>query len=87
MNTSTSFRDIIETKDYNEPETEVETIILNKLKAMRWTNIKKSSYGDAYYAKSTTDGNVLIEYSSNDKHFNIWSRDGKTHIRVIKSSL
>jgi hypothetical protein len=77
----------IETKDYIEPETEVETIILNKLKEMQWTDIEKSCYGDAYYAKSTTYGNVLVEYSSDDEHFNVWSRDGKTHIGVIKSSL
>jgi len=70
----------------NEPETETEKIIFNKLTAMKWKNIKKHEYGDAYYAKSTTDGNVMVEYSKDDMHLNVWSKDGKKHIRTIKSS-
>lgn len=81
---STLLEAIIE--DSNAPETETEKIIYDKLKAMNWKNIKKHDYGDAYYATSTLDGKVLIEYSKNDKHFNVFSKDGNKHIRTIKSN-
>ena len=67
-----------------EPETETEKIIFNKLKAMKWKSLKKSDWGDAYYATSITDGRVLIEYSKDDKHLTVYSKDGKTFIRNIK---
>lgn len=71
-------------EDSNAPESEVETIIYNKLKALQWKNIKKGKYSDSYYATSPTNGRVLVEYSDVDSALSIWSKDGKTFIRNIK---
>lgn len=77
---------ILEVYSDEEPETEVEKIIYDKLKTMKWKSIKKHEYGDAYYANSPMNGKVMVEYSKSDKHFNVYDKSGKTLIRQIKSN-
>lgn len=68
----------------NKPETEVEIIIYNKLKALQWKNIKKGKWSDSYYAISFLDGKVMVEYSKDSSELKIYNKDGDTFIRSIK---